>query len=412
MKGMDKPLVKRVLTASLLATLVLLPGCLLLHRGRTDLATPVNPGDQPDKILYEKATNEIQHGRFDVGRLTLQTLINTYPDSEYLAKAKLAIADSYYSEGGVSGFTQAEAEYRDFITFFPTAPEAPEAQYRVGMAHYRLMAKADRDETEAKLAEAEFKEFLLKYPDSPMMPRVKRRLRETQEVLAQGEYKIANFYYMRGANRAARSRFQDIVEKYPSFSRGDVALYYLGQTLERLKAPQTAAPYYADIVTNFPLSPLVDDAKARLTALHQPVPRPTRAVLARAQADAIHHARRDPLARLGGMMSSSPDTSATLHGPVRLGGAPAPGAEVAKTSPSVTPPASATIVAQPVGDASLSAGKAVDPRSAGTSAASQGSNPKEEAGSGAPPEENPSGVPTPPKKKGRLRVFKKLIKPF
>ena len=62
----------------------------------------VNAGDQPDKILYERATNEITHGRYDVGRLTLQTLINTYPDSEYLAKAKLSIADSYYAEGGVS----------------------------------------------------------------------------------------------------------------------------------------------------------------------------------------------------------------------------------------------------------------------------------------------------------------------
>ena len=44
--------------------------------------------------------NDIKHGRHEVGRLGLQTLINTYPDSEYLAKAKLAIADSYFKEGG------------------------------------------------------------------------------------------------------------------------------------------------------------------------------------------------------------------------------------------------------------------------------------------------------------------------
>ena len=37
----------------------------------------------------------------------MQTLINTYPDSEYLAKAKLAIADSYYKEGGTANMTQA-----------------------------------------------------------------------------------------------------------------------------------------------------------------------------------------------------------------------------------------------------------------------------------------------------------------
>ena len=83
---------------------------------------------------------------------------------------------------------------------------------------FRMMAKADRDQTEAKVADAEFKEFLLKYPDSPMIPRVKGRLRQTQEVLAQGEYYTANFYYVHGAFPAARSRFQEIIDKYPDFS--------------------------------------------------------------------------------------------------------------------------------------------------------------------------------------------------
>src|SRR6266487_3476037 len=114
--------------------------------------------------------------------LERNSLLNTYPDSEFLSKAKLAIADSYYNEGGVSGLTQSEAEYKDFITFFPTAPEAPMAQFRAGMAHFHLMGKPDRDRQEALLAEAEFKEFLLRYPDSSLMPRAKARLREVQEV--------------------------------------------------------------------------------------------------------------------------------------------------------------------------------------------------------------------------------------
>ena len=60
--------------------LVLLPSCGLKHRPSADAAS-VAPGSQPDKVLYEKATAEISKGRYDVGRLTLQTLINTYPDS-------------------------------------------------------------------------------------------------------------------------------------------------------------------------------------------------------------------------------------------------------------------------------------------------------------------------------------------
>ena len=57
---------------------------------------------QPDKVLFDKAIKDIEHGHYEVARLTLNTLINTYDTSEYLAKAKLAIADSWYREGGIA----------------------------------------------------------------------------------------------------------------------------------------------------------------------------------------------------------------------------------------------------------------------------------------------------------------------
>jgi outer membrane protein assembly factor BamD len=401
--------------ALVMAGFIFLPGCYYLQRPRNDLAGSLNPGDQPDKILYEKATNEIRHGRFDVGRLTLQTLINTYPDSEFLSKAKLSIADSYYDEGGVSGLTQAEIEYKDFITFFPTAPEAPEAQFRVGMAHFRMMAKADRDRTEARLAEVELKEFLLKYPDSPLIPRVKRRLRETQEVLARGDYETADLYYMHGSYPAARSRFEEIVEKYPNYSRGDHALWYLGQSLEHLRRPKDAIPYYSQIITDFPLSALVDNAKERLTAMHEPIPRPTKAMLARAQADAMHRRGRsfDPLHILVRTMASSPDYSATLHGPVRLGAPAGGGVEVAKTTPtpSAPTPGGAVIVAQPVNESSLKEGKAVDPKSS-SSTTTNASSPesKAQANGSTSKKEDEADIPPRPKKK-RFGIFRKLY-PF
>lgn len=398
-------------------TLLVLPGC-LFRRHRDDTAA-LNPGDQPDKVLYEKAIREVNRSRFDVGRLTLQTLINTYPDSEYLSKAKLAIADSYYSEGGVSGLTQAEAEYKDFITFFPTAPEAPEAQFRAGMAHYRLMAKSDRDRSEAKLAEAEFKEFLLKYPDSPVMPRVKARLRQVQEVLAQGDFRIARFYYSKRAFPAARSRFQEIAESYPNFSKADGALWHLGQTLEQLRKPKEAATYYARVLTEHPLSPYVEGAQERLTALHQPIPRPTRAMLARAQADAVSRPGKDLFQKLGSFLASSPDTSATRRGPVRLGPPKPTQVEVA-SAPEPSPGVS-TIVAQPVGEDALKTGTPIPSGGAASgpgvegSASSQG-NPEaakaEDSAHASGSEKHATSPPSSPKKKAKRSLFKRIIKPF
>src|SRR6202166_3877251 len=100
---------------------------------------------QPDKVLYDKAINDIEHSRFEVARITLNTLINTYDQSEFLAKAKLAVADSWYREGGASGLAQAEAEYKDFILFYPLLEEAAESQQKICQIHYKQMEKADRD---------------------------------------------------------------------------------------------------------------------------------------------------------------------------------------------------------------------------------------------------------------------------
>src|SRR5256885_15360838 len=60
---------------------------------------------QPDKVLFDKAIADIERSRFEVARLTLNTLMNTYDTSEYLAKAKLAIADSWYREGTTNGLS-------------------------------------------------------------------------------------------------------------------------------------------------------------------------------------------------------------------------------------------------------------------------------------------------------------------
>ena len=195
----------------------------------------ITDSQQPDKELFDRAVDDLEHSRYTVARLTFQTLINTYPDSEFLAKAKLGIADSWYRQGGTSNLLQAEAEYRDFITFFPTMPEAGEAQMRVAMIHYRAMEKPDRDPTRALRAEQEFQKLLLTYPDGPFVPLASQRLREVQEVLAQGAFEICRFYYLLGADSAAQPRLEELVERYPSFSRTDQALYLLGSSLETIR---------------------------------------------------------------------------------------------------------------------------------------------------------------------------------
>ena len=248
---------------------------IIFHKKKkVDKSTDASNTVEPDKQLYDKAMADIKHSRYETGRLSLQTLINTYPDSEYLAKAKLAIADSYFKEGGTANTTQAIAGYKDFIVFFPFLPEAAYAQMQVAMANYNEMAKADRDSTHAKAAEEEFQTFLQKYPKDPLAPEAEQRLREVQEVLAEGQFRIAYYYYLKGDRRAAAGRLIPLTRRYPLYSKSDTALWMLGDIFEKSERKDVASNYYAQIVRNYPLSPKVPDAKGKLKQFGVPIPQP------------------------------------------------------------------------------------------------------------------------------------------
>lgn len=297
---------------------------------KTTAAQPTGPSVAPDKVLYQRAVVDIKKGRYTEGRLALQTLINTYPDSEYLAKAKLATADSYYKEGGISGLTQAVEEYKNFIIFFPFLDEAAYAQMQVGMAHFRMMEKPDRDTSQALEAEQEFQTFLLKYPKSPLVPQAEQHLRDVQEVIADGEFRVARFYYMRPDYPAAAARLMDLVERYPLYSQTDQALWMLANVYERAKHASKneddknhwadlAGECYTRILTNYPLSSLSGQAKSRLTGMGMKLPPADPQAMARMKHEQMydndHHGApafaflKSPMA----LLKSSPSVAEAAH---------------------------------------------------------------------------------------------------
>jgi outer membrane protein assembly factor BamD len=263
---------------------------------------------QPDKELFDKAVIAMKKGKFDVARLDLQTLLNTYPESEYQMRAKLLVGDAWFKEGGTAALTQAEAEYKDFITFFPNTPEAAEAQMKVADIYYMQMEKPDRDPKNAEQAEREYRTMIQQFPDSTFVPRAKQRLREVQEVLAERQYQVGTFYATHVNWAASIARLQTVTDAYPLYSHSDLALIGLGdayaaearfvQDDPRMakidpKAKQAlmkayddqAADAYARVITHYSMAPHVEDARERLIALNRTVPEPTKEELADSEAE-------------------------------------------------------------------------------------------------------------------------------
>lgn len=125
-----------VFAAALVAFGILLTAC---APKKAPYASPPSAAgnQQPDKLLFDRSVDDIEHGRYGQARLTLQTLINTYPASEYLPQARLAIADSWYREGSRKGLAQAHEECQELVVQYPGSAVASQAA--------QLMIRIEKD---------------------------------------------------------------------------------------------------------------------------------------------------------------------------------------------------------------------------------------------------------------------------
>lgn len=243
-----------------------------------DLIGNITPGR--DRELFITATREVRKNNYDVGRLLFQTIISTYPDSPYLPMAKLAVADSFYLEGGTSSLIQATAAYQDWLTFFPTHPLADRVLLKIAESEMRQIGLPDRDITRAKRAEQRLRALLQQYPKTVLMPEVQTRLKEVQDNLGMHDLIVGNYYYRqsvdykKGGLKGAQGRYLEILDKYPNFSFLDEALYKIAVTYQIEEETDQAAKYYQQIIRDYPNSDYVEKAKEQLELIGAKIPEP------------------------------------------------------------------------------------------------------------------------------------------
>jgi outer membrane protein assembly factor BamD len=318
---------------------------------RKKYETPISKNtQQPDKILFDSAMHDIERGRYEVARISLQTLMNTYESSEYMAKAKLAIADSWFREGGSNGLGQAEAEYKDFQLFYPQMEESAQAQKRICDIHYKQMDKSDRDMIQTLRAETECKDLITQYPNSKFVPEATQELREIEESIAAHEFAVGDFYHGRQMNPAAANRLNALADQWPLYSNAGLALYEAGDSYSKMgpRFRKQAGEMFTRVVRDYPLSASAKEATKRLQEMELPVPAADPAALERAKWEQENYKKPNMMTRTLMMVKSSPDLSHAAHS-----------GQPTMTDPKKTMPASIPIVNTPAGDAAAANGAAV-----------------------------------------------------
>jgi outer membrane protein assembly factor BamD len=251
----------RFLAVPALAVLLVAAGC--AERG-----TKIPPGtSQPDQFLFERGNIALKEKRWFAAREFFQTLIDTYPQSQHRADAKLALADAYLGDGSPASQVLAINEYREFLSFFPTSPRADYAQYQLAMSHFAQMPKAGRDQTETNEALKEFDVLFEKYPNSKLLPEARIKQREARDRLGRTEYLVGLTYYRLKWYPGVVARLQALLKADPQFTDRDAAYYYLADALAQLNRPAEAIPLLEKIPQEFEKSDYIEKAQKRLAEL-------------------------------------------------------------------------------------------------------------------------------------------------
>jgi len=217
---------------------------------------------EPDKFLWERGTQELNKKHWLTAREYFRELMDSYPQSQYRADAKLGLADTYLGEGSSESQVLAINEYREFLSYYPTHKSAYYAQFKLGMSYYYQMHGPDRDQTETDEAITELSHFVELYPNSPLIDEGRKRLREAKDRRSDADFRVGLFYLRTGRfPPAAIERFQSILKKDPEYSRRDSVYFYLAQALIKMRREAEALPYLDRLIAEFEYSEHLADAK-------------------------------------------------------------------------------------------------------------------------------------------------------
>jgi outer membrane protein assembly factor BamD len=233
----------------------------------TDIASLSSSSDE---IVWQAAEKAFQKKQYENARKYYRRIIDGFPQSEHLPAARIGLGECYFQEGGAANWILAVAQYREFLTLYPSHPKSDYAQFQAGEAYYRQKNKPDRDQTSTMKALEEYQRLLDVYPSSPHVETARLRIANLRQHLARAEFNAGYFYQKtRRALRAAVSRYETVISDYPDYARMDEVLLRLAECLDAGGRKAEALPHLSQLLAQQLMDRM---AKEGVTAPPPPAP--------------------------------------------------------------------------------------------------------------------------------------------
>lgn len=226
---------------------------------------------QPDtkfdaEKTFAKANDLIERKEYEDARTVLIEIKNRDNTKKYAPLAQLKLADTFLKDDDPD---RAIEEYRKFIELYPDHKYASYAQYQIGNIYFNQIDGPERGSGAAFRAMDEFEKLKKMFPRNPYKEIVDGKIEKCKDIISEYEYIVGNFYYKKDAYKAAITRFESLLQKFPGNKKEATVLYHLGLSYKALDNKEKAAEYFKRVIEKYPQNNISYDAKKELSALNK-----------------------------------------------------------------------------------------------------------------------------------------------
>jgi outer membrane protein assembly factor BamD len=238
------------------------------------------------KQNYEKGMAELKDENYAEAKKYFQFVKQKFPFSKYATMAELAIADAQFAQGN---YTEAIEAYKSFARLHPTHEKVGDGYiaFKICEGYFKDMPEDlwvmppsyEKDQSAVNDAQRELNDFRKKFPASPYTKKIEVMRKEVMKRLVDHEVYVARFYLQNDHPKAAASRLEGAIQRYPGSGREPELLTSLGETYLHMNDPLRAKETFARVVSDYHDAPEARRAELYLEYIArrygaQPLPHP------------------------------------------------------------------------------------------------------------------------------------------
>ena len=231
--------------------LILSQGC--GKKVRTDTFGPTE--------YFEYAKKEFDDGKYLKSITDFTIIVLKFSGDPVVDDAQYYLAESHFKQ---EEYLIAASEYQKLINDYPESDYVPLAQFKKGMAYYKLSSRAELDQEYTAKAIKEFQSFLEEYPNHELEKNAESYIKQLRIKLSRKKLIAATTYRKMGIHDSAIIYYDIILEDYYDTPQAVEALFWKAECLYRLKKYSESRVSFSAFIEKYPKNGHIQKAKQRV----------------------------------------------------------------------------------------------------------------------------------------------------